>query len=125
MKCPNCGFEQPDGSTDCQRCQVVFSKFRDRQERRVSHTSDNPSSAIPRHPGNSEPFLGQNVKVQGTQETKEVNRTVNIAGWVLAFGFWFVWDTVAPNASWWTGFLICIAIIAIGETLCRYILASR
>jgi hypothetical protein len=80
---------------------------------------------MPPHPGNSEAFAGHNANVQGKHEKKEVKRNVNIAGWVLAFGFWFVWDAMAPNASWWTGFLICIAIIAIGETLFRHILLSR
>jgi hypothetical protein len=28
MICPKCGFEQPDGSTDCPRCGVVFSRYR-------------------------------------------------------------------------------------------------
>lgn len=27
MKCPNCGYEQADGLTECQKCQIVFSKF--------------------------------------------------------------------------------------------------
>jgi hypothetical protein len=26
--CPKCGFEQPDGGTDCLRCGIVFSRFR-------------------------------------------------------------------------------------------------
>lgn len=26
MTCPKCGFEQPDGSTDCLRCGIVFRK---------------------------------------------------------------------------------------------------
>jgi hypothetical protein len=28
MICPKCGFEQPDGSTDCARCGVVFARYR-------------------------------------------------------------------------------------------------
>jgi hypothetical protein len=28
MICPKCGFEQPDGSTDCARCGVVFVRYR-------------------------------------------------------------------------------------------------
>lgn len=28
MICPKCGFEQPDGSIDCARCGVVFSRYR-------------------------------------------------------------------------------------------------
>jgi hypothetical protein len=28
MICPKCSFEQPDGSTDCARCGVVFARYR-------------------------------------------------------------------------------------------------
>jgi hypothetical protein len=28
MICPKCGFEQPDGATDCARCGVVFARYR-------------------------------------------------------------------------------------------------
>jgi hypothetical protein len=31
MNCPKCGFVQPDGMPDCQRCQVIFSKWQARQ----------------------------------------------------------------------------------------------
>src|SRR5512135_1050507 len=27
MKCPKCEFDQPDGSLECHRCGLVFSKF--------------------------------------------------------------------------------------------------
>lgn len=27
MKCPNCGFEAPDGAAECLKCQIVFKKF--------------------------------------------------------------------------------------------------
>ena len=27
MKCPNCGFEGPDGEAECRKCQIVFKKF--------------------------------------------------------------------------------------------------
>ena len=28
MICPKCSFEQPDGSTDCARCGVIFARYR-------------------------------------------------------------------------------------------------
>jgi hypothetical protein len=28
MQCPKCDFEQPDGSTECRRCGVIFAKVR-------------------------------------------------------------------------------------------------
>lgn len=28
MKCPNCGYEQPDGSAECASCQIIFEKWR-------------------------------------------------------------------------------------------------
>ncbi len=31
MNCPKCGFVQPDGMPDCQRCQVIFAKWQARQ----------------------------------------------------------------------------------------------
>ena len=31
MNCPKCGFVQPDGMPDCQRCQVIFAKWQSRQ----------------------------------------------------------------------------------------------
>ncbi|MEK6646480.1 MAG: hypothetical protein AABY84_07390 [Candidatus Firestonebacteria bacterium] len=31
MKCPGCGFEQEDKTLECQRCQLIFSKWEERQ----------------------------------------------------------------------------------------------
>jgi hypothetical protein len=124
MKCPNCGFEQPDGSNECQMCQIVFSKFRTRQERQFSPVSATPSPRMPPRSGHGEPFARQGAKPQAEKE-QHAKKTANIFGWILAFGFWFVWRAVAPDASWWTGLLLCVAVIAIGETLCRFIILSR
>jgi len=33
MKCPNCGYEQPDGSTECASCQVIFAKLEAKKRR--------------------------------------------------------------------------------------------
>lgn len=32
MDCPKCGFAQPEGSTDCVRCGIVFNKWSDRTD---------------------------------------------------------------------------------------------
>ncbi len=32
MKCPSCGFEQPDTRVDCEYCGLVFAKWRAKQE---------------------------------------------------------------------------------------------
>ncbi|MDA8431697.1 MAG: hypothetical protein M0Z60_01890 [Nitrospiraceae bacterium] len=31
MRCPHCGFEQPDGGTECIKCGIIFDKFAKRQ----------------------------------------------------------------------------------------------
>lgn len=31
MKCPSCGFEQEGGLTECQKCQVIFSKWHEKE----------------------------------------------------------------------------------------------
>ncbi|MFA5778792.1 MAG: thioredoxin domain-containing protein [Elusimicrobiota bacterium] len=32
MKCPNCGYEQTDGTTECEKCQVIFEKWYQKKE---------------------------------------------------------------------------------------------
>lgn len=36
MKCPACGYEQPDGQEACEKCQVIFSKWLERKNRPVA-----------------------------------------------------------------------------------------
>lgn len=31
MRCPKCGFEQPDGNSECVRCGIIFEKFMARE----------------------------------------------------------------------------------------------
>ncbi len=33
MKCPKCGFDQPEGEAECIKCGIVFSKYRTKQQR--------------------------------------------------------------------------------------------
>lgn len=33
MNCPNCGHRQPDGTLECQSCQIIFSKWKPREPR--------------------------------------------------------------------------------------------
>jgi hypothetical protein len=33
MECPKCGYEQPEGLKECQRCGIIFQKWLDRQNR--------------------------------------------------------------------------------------------
>ena len=40
MTCPKCGFEQPDGASDCARCGVIFAKLQHREAAPRSQTSD-------------------------------------------------------------------------------------
>ena len=37
MECPKCGNQQPDGLEECQRCSVIFAKFRAMQEREARY----------------------------------------------------------------------------------------
>jgi hypothetical protein len=124
MKCPNCGFEQADGSAECQMCRIVFSKFRARQERPVAAATTAPLPEMPRPAASGQPYAAPSTK-SPTEKEQNARKTASAVGWILAFGFWFVWRSVAPEASWWTGFLICVAIIAIGETFVKRVLLSR
>ena len=51
MNCPKCGFVQPDGMPDCQRCQIIFAKWQTRQNQ-AAQTTPLPEAeavqAIPR-----------------------------------------------------------------------------
>jgi len=42
MKCPNCGFEQPDNSETCPACGLIFSKWRARHSQSPAASSINP-----------------------------------------------------------------------------------
>jgi hypothetical protein len=36
MKCPKCGHDQPDKSIECERCGIIFSKWREKVDRQKS-----------------------------------------------------------------------------------------
>lgn len=44
MKCPACGFEQPDGHPECAGCGVVFKKLEAARERRAAAHKPSPAS---------------------------------------------------------------------------------
>lgn len=46
MNCPKCGFVQPDGMPDCQRCQIIFAKWQVRQNQ-AAETMALPEAAPP------------------------------------------------------------------------------
>lgn len=35
MNCPKCGYAQPDGGMECQKCGIIFAKFERMQKRRL------------------------------------------------------------------------------------------
>lgn len=43
VNCPNCGFEQKDGSTECQKCRIIFAKWNVREKK----VEENAYSAPP------------------------------------------------------------------------------
>ncbi|MBI4667493.1 MAG: zinc ribbon domain-containing protein [Nitrospinae bacterium] len=53
MECPKCGHKQPDGAKECERCGIIFSKWRERQERQErGEPSRSTSSSIKVQPLN-------------------------------------------------------------------------
>ncbi len=40
MKCPKCGFEQAGSAASCSKCQIVFAKYREIQDRKNRPTPD-------------------------------------------------------------------------------------
>jgi hypothetical protein len=49
MKCPKCDSEQADGATECQRCGLIFAKYRSDPEREFHDISgsDKPAGNLP------------------------------------------------------------------------------
>lgn len=53
MKCPNCGYEQPDGATECLKCQVIFSKWETARARDSGNPAPPVSPAVEDRPAKS------------------------------------------------------------------------
>lgn len=50
MTCPGCAYDQPDGAAECQRCGIVFSKYR-AKERQTRTRAAAPAEEEPPSPG--------------------------------------------------------------------------
>jgi len=57
MKCPKCGFDQPDDHPECVKCGIVFEKFRQLQETGPTLPRPEPGSET----GNSWDLIQQNL----------------------------------------------------------------
>lgn len=95
MICPKCTFEQPDDSTQCLRCGVIFAKLHPAQSCLETDHADFPSE---------EQFIG-NGRLTGTitDVTSEEN-PIHLAGraivWVLllVWGVKFIFTPVSGEA---------------------------
>ncbi len=47
MKCPNCGFEQPESAEACEACGLIFAKWRERHPAPAPEAAAQPESAAP------------------------------------------------------------------------------
>lgn len=47
MKCPNCGFEQPEGLAECGKCQIFFAKFAAKKAREAEPPAAPPPQPAP------------------------------------------------------------------------------
>lgn len=46
MECPKCGYSQPEGLTECQRCGLIFAKYRPVSERSAVSTSHTGTTTL-------------------------------------------------------------------------------
>lgn len=60
MKCPKCGFENPDGAEDCRSCGIFFAKWRKMAEAKAAAGEPAPAAetAPPESTGRSRSVLG-------------------------------------------------------------------
>ena len=56
MRCQKCGFDQPDGGTECIKCGIVFSKYLTKQKASAEEkrTGSEPVSPVGGRPGSEE-----------------------------------------------------------------------
>ncbi|MEW6558069.1 MAG: hypothetical protein AB1349_12085 [Elusimicrobiota bacterium] len=81
MKCPNCGYEQADGLTECQRCGLIFAKWKTRQEQ--TSVSNTPSN--------------QQVKASLSMDTAKPSESSSLEAWLLIFSFPIVIPSLIIN----------------------------
>lgn len=55
-KCPNCGFEAPEGAAECTKCQIIFGKWTEREERMAAPAMEGGMEAAPA-PASSLPWV--------------------------------------------------------------------